>query len=73
MAKNARVTGPPRDQRGYRPLPLALADQMSVCERCWSVVIRFHEEQHDAWHAALAEATASAAMTGPGCTHGPFA
>ena len=42
----------PADLPGFRPLPLALADQLSVCDRCWSVVLRFHQESHDqAMHA----------------------
>ena len=41
------------ERPGFRPMPLALMDQMSVCERCWSVVCRFHQEPHDLWHASM--------------------
>lgn len=52
MAERTRKVELPADRPGYRPMPLALMDQMSVCERCWSVVSRFHQEPHDAWHAS---------------------
>lgn len=41
------------DRPGYRYLPLALVDSLSVCTRCWSVVLRFHQESHDGWHETL--------------------
>jgi len=43
----------PADRVFYRPMTLALMDQMSVCERRWSVVCRFHQESHDAWHVSM--------------------
>jgi hypothetical protein len=45
------VIGPAMNLIGYRMLPAWLAGDLSICERCWSVVPRFHQEDHDRWHA----------------------
>jgi hypothetical protein len=65
---SAATRGPqagPADRKGYRYLPLALVDQLSV-GRCWSVVLRFHQESHDLWHNRAEQAAehATAALGG---------
>jgi hypothetical protein len=44
------VIGPAMNRIGHRILPAWRADDLSICERCWSVVPRFHQEDHDRWH-----------------------
>jgi hypothetical protein len=43
----------PKDRPGFAPLPPALANNLSCCLRCGSVVPRFYQEHHEVWHANL--------------------